>query len=537
MPWTKETAPKSAQIKRAPYSKRRGLYINVEVRKRDGKETSRHHFVRVPVPKSLRKRYTRNTVVRYLGTADATEALKLAPAAVAAIRAEFAAMERQNALTAEAARHIQSFETWRAHSAMLADPVSLIRPTQDIDFDKIEDDARATLAKLGLDPSPRNIGAAMDALYAGKIGAEVLWDRGITPQPAPLHSLPAARLAAAGDGKTVVAAADLYASDATEEVKEKTRGQLKQSARLFQSFVGEGVTAGAVTRDHAADFRRRLLAIDPDYRRAVRPSVSFTFAELEEKFPAAQGEGMSRATVNRHVTNLRSLFTWLSKGNGLPRDHDNPFTGMGVKRAKDADDTQYEAMSDGDIAKLLDGLPLAHEPAKGFTDSLGWIIAVAAYTGLRQGEVLALKSDDFQSKDGVRFIVVRKGKTVNARRSVPIHDALIEAGLSQYAKKCDGLLFTAAKNFASRFTDYRVERGVGIDEGDRIVFHSLRKSFNTKLAHAKEPEIPVGIRASLLGHAGGEIHFTDKHYLPDGHDPKRLKEVVNRIEYNGVKLS
>jgi integrase len=379
--------------------------------------------------------------------------------------------------------------------------------------------------------------AAMDAIYMGKVGAAVLWDRGITPpQPAPLHTLPAAR-ATAGDGKTVVAAAELYAADPSEKVKPKTGGQLKQSARLFQSFVGEGVTAGAVTRDHAADFQRRLLAIDPEYRRAVRPGATFTFAELEERFHAAKDNGMSRATVNRHVSNLRSVFKWLSNGNGLPRDHESPFIGMGVKRDEDADDTQYEVMGDGDIAKLLDGLPLAHEPAKGFTDSLGWIIAVAAYTGLRQGEVLALKSDDFQSKDGVRFIVVRKGKTVNARRSVPIHDALIEAGLSQYAKKCDGLLFTAAKNFASRFTDYRVERGVGIDEGDRIVFHSLRKSFNTKLAHAKEPEIPVGIRASLLGHAGGEIHFTDKHYLPDGHDPKRLKEVVNRIEYNGVKLS
>jgi integrase len=517
MPWTKRTAPKSRAGRRASYE-RHTLYLNWD---------RGSAFVRVPVPLALRKRFTRNTVARYLGTRNATEAKKLAPAAIAAVRAEFAAMERQNTLTADAAQRIQSFETWKTHAAMVTDPLTAKSAGEIVDFGTIEQEAKGALLKLGLDPSPRNLSAAMDALYAGKIGATVLWDQGITPpQPAPLRLLDAPSDTTGG---TIVEAVEEYctAPKSAVDVTDKTRHQVRQSARLFGDHL-DGLSVGAVTRKHAVGFLDRLAAISPAYRHDPN-AAKMTLAELEAKYPAVNGDGLSAKTLNRHATALRTIFERLKARDVLSLDHPNPFT---QTHRKAGDDT-YQSMRDEEIAALVKAATLATDRAVTFNDAVGWLVALAAYTGARAGELLALTKADVLRKGGISFVAIAKGKTKNARRFVPLHSKLIAAGFLKYvAKSDDGKLFGIdAATLAKRFPTFRRDHGV---TRDKVTFHSLRKSFVSKLEHAGFTGDQI---APLVGHAGGQRSFTLDVYSPDGPTLNQRALVVEKIEYKGVKLA
>ena len=84
-PWTKRTAPRSDRVEQAPHERHCGHFLNWD---------RCSAFVRVPIPKHLRARFKRegqksNSVRWYLETGDKTKARELAPAALAAIRAEF----------------------------------------------------------------------------------------------------------------------------------------------------------------------------------------------------------------------------------------------------------------------------------------------------------------------------------------------------------------------------------------------------------------------------------------------------------------
>jgi integrase len=116
---------------------------------------------------------------------------------------------------------------------------------------------------------------------------------------------------------------------------------------------------------------------------------------------------------------------------------------------------------------------------KGYREALGWIIAIAAFSGMREGEILALTADDVRKEDGIPVINVRDGKTENAVRLASLHP-MIRDRLMRYAAVCKGRLFDA-KNFSSWFKEYRVACGV---TRERVTFHSLRHSFIGKLRAA-----------------------------------------------------
>jgi len=128
------------------------------------------------------------------------------------------------------------------------------------------------------------------------------------------------------------------------------------------------------------------------------------------------------------------------------------------------------------------------------------IIVVAAYTGMRQGELLKLKSRDVDLSSNVIHVggrpeFVTKGSDY---RSVPIHDRIKDA--LRKRMECVG---SSVRLFGDEWTDKdqlfrafkKVRNWTGKD--DTYVFHSLRHSFATWCVEAG---VPMRTLMELMGH-------------------------------------
>jgi integrase len=169
---------------------------------------------------------------------------------------------------------------------------------------------------------------------------------------------------------------------------------------------------------------------------------------------------------------------------------------------------------------------------------------IALFSGMRQGEICQLQTDDIQRRGNVWvFTVTGDGagqslKTNAAARIVPVHSALIRCGLTNYLRALpSGQLFPALKPggpdgklnwyLTKRFTAYRRECGI---EGPRLAFHSFRKNTAQALKNARTTPAEI---AELIGHERG---FTVETYAPLSLPVSQLKSLIERIKYPGLIL-
>lgn len=196
--------------------------------------------------------------------------------------------------------------------------------------------------------------------------------------------------------------------------------------------------------------------------------------------------GISRKTVGKYVSFLRSYWKWLVDHGHVPpgtAPWSAPIpkpktTGRHIDKEPDEGKRAYKP---DELRKLLNGKP--KDPR------LLDLIRLGALTGMRLEEIYRLRVRDVV--DG--FFVVRDGKTANAKRRVPVHrdlERLVEH-LAE-GKEPGSYLFDASapviektglrSGAASKAFGY-YRRSVGVDErpnGKRksnVEFHSLRRWF------------------------------------------------------------
>jgi len=177
---------------------------------------------------------------------------------------------------------------------------------------------------------------------------------------------------------------------------------------------------------------------------AVTPDLIDAYRERQIK----EGK-LSNRTIVRHLTVLHGIFKRAKRVWGLA---DNPASADLVERPKVTYTGEFDTFDRDEIERLVVAAEDEQDAA---------IYKVAAFTGLRQGELLALRWSDVDFMDGLLHVrrsftggqeKVPKGKRV---RSVPMMPAVIDALANlkdrQSFTKADDLVFTREGEHLNHF--------------------------------------------------------------------------------------
>lgn len=239
---------------------------------------------------------------------------------------------------------------------------------------------------------------------------------------------------------------------------------------------GNGSVTARINCGHFTRLRGRSYPLN----KVTQPNINQFSIELEE-------EGKSDATINRVVSAISTVMNHLAFDGIIPN-------APKLRRRKELEHRltfftkpEVEGMVQASL-QLWDRQDLAD------------IILVAAYTGMRQGELLKLKAQDVDLSQNTIHIGGRPGFTTKAGnyRSLPIHDRIKDVLSTRMAN--------ASPNVALLGDEWRdpdqLRRAFNkvrnyIQKDESYVFHSLRHSFAT---WAVDADVNIRVIQELLGH-------------------------------------
>jgi len=247
-------------------------------------------------------------------------------------------------------------------------------------------------------------------------------------------------------------------------------------------------------------------------------SLDTVHIDLISEYAAAQSlEGLSQKTIANQLRFLHAVFSHAVKRGWTET---NPVTGLDLPPASEGD-PDIRFLTQTEVEAVIAAVP---DDALGVTDRT--LYMTAALTGLRQGELIALRWRDIDWL--TRLIRVRRSftrgrfgtpKSRRSNRAVPMADRLASElanhlRTSSYASD-DDLVFghpaTGApydpSRMRKRFYETLYRAGVR-----RVRFHDLRHTFGTRMAAAGAP-----LRAiqEWMGHANYQTTLAYADYAPD----------------------
>jgi integrase len=190
----------------------------------------------------------------------------------------------------------------------------------------------------------------------------------------------------------------------------------------------------------------------------------------------------------------------------------NPFEHIKVKRAKRGkSDAKRQPFTDAEL-KAIFGSSIyteGYRPRGGCGEAAAWIPAIAYLTGMRLEEIATLHRRQFHVDNaGNPFIQTEDGKNENsANREVPLHPALIDAGLLDYVESCSGRLFPKvnstgeiqSKAYSQWYGRYLGSLGI---TAKSKVFHSFRHLFKDLCRNVDLDDSAID---QICGHEPGTV--------------------------------
>jgi integrase len=249
----------------------------------------------------------------------------------------------------------------------------------------------------------------------------------------------------------------------------------------------------------------------------------------------------SRKTAHGKLTWIKSLLNFASDDLELiPR---NPWRGIEVRYSQASNRRNW---SDSEISTLLSALkspnksPLTRHVGAG-AEAAYWLPMLAMYTGARLSELAQLTPSDLvEEPDGYWLNITDKAehqklKSVAAKRKIPIHQALVDAGFLSYAmaqakaghENMWPLLPMRQDKAGGYFSNWfgRYLKSLGMTDLD---FHSFRHTFRSKLVMANVPEAVIDqIMGHSVSHNVGKARYT--------HVASALRSSIGSIYYLNSK--
>ncbi len=193
--------------------------------------------------------------------------------------------------------------------------------------------------------------------------------------------------------------------------------------------------------------------------------------------------GRAEATVNRVLATLKHLARLAVQWGWMDRDIARRI--RDVKLLKEPPG-RVRYLSADEEKRLLVHLPAWLLP----------IALVALLSGMRLGEVIALREDDIDLDH--RVVHVRKSKNGRARR-IPMNDDLAFLFSWLLPRAVDGWLFVTARGVPYRSDRVSREFGAAVTKAkiEDFHFHDTRHDFATRL---RRNQVGLDVIAKLLGH-------------------------------------
>ncbi|WP_415578290.1 tyrosine-type recombinase/integrase, partial [Gluconobacter potus] len=227
---------------------------------------------------------------------------------------------------------------------------------------------------------------------------------------------------------------------------------------------------------------------------------------LEEEAQRAREEGLptlSGKSVKNHMMRLSALWNQLHQRELVTR---NPWTGWNFENGQK---TIRRSWTTKELALLaLASWHSTSAPEQTFR----LVTLIAAYSGMRLGEICTLRKEDLQTVEGIPCFLIHPHsetgwapKTEAGTRIVPIHSKLIEAGVLALRKTNDGPYLIPGLETSKQgvrgaalgraFSLLKTRIGLPAE----ITFHSFRHTVSTQLRNADANIREVWIDR-LLGH-------------------------------------
>lgn len=167
-----------------------------------------------------------------------------------------------------------------------------------------------------------------------------------------------------------------------------------------------------------------------------------------------------------------------------------------------------------------------------------WMVYLGIYTGARRGELVQLRKEDvkFDTATKRHYLLITDGhesqklKTENARRKIPLHLDVIEAGFIDYVDSCQTRVFEAVNNrevvtawFARQMQNLEID---SINELGHIrSFHSFRHTFITKLMNEG---VQVNLLQQVVGHEISSFGITGN-YTHKSTELRNVLPIVDKL--------
>jgi integrase len=236
------------------------------------------------------------------------------------------------------------------------------------------------------------------------------------------------------------------------------------------------------------------------------------------------GGELSARTINKMLVILHGIFRRAMRVYGLPS---NPVAGVDRQPQRRSGD--FQAFTPSEIRLLASNAESEQDAA---------IFTVAAFTGLRLGELRALRWKDIDFAK--RLVHVRRSFTYGNEgapksgrvRSVPLIDqaAKVLDGLSrrEHFTGSDDLVFVNTTGGVIDDSKLRRRYYSAIERAGlkRLNFHSLRHVFGTIAVQA----FPLSDVKAFMGHADIQTTMIYVHHVPQHDAADRLGELVDASE-------
>jgi len=313
----------------------------------------------------------------------------------------------------------------------------------------------------------------------------------------------------------------------------ETQRDTRRTAALFVQAFGD-LPIRKVNGKVAGDFRDVLFSLPASHGK----NRNLSFQEEIDRAASQDLPLLSAKTVKNHFMRLSSLWNDLLRRDMVEK---NPWSGWDFNLTKQLSRRAWTQEEMNTLANTP--WPINSISSETFRG----IIMVAAYSGMRLGEISNLRNEDIKDVDGVPCFRICahpednwSPKTQAGERLVPIHSTLLDWGLLTFRKTNQKYLFSDLKDsrdgdrgadFSRAFSRYKM----AMDLPPAVTFHGFRHTVSTLLRNQDSDIREIWIDA-LLGHESSHRSQGATTYL-SGIDLTNLQRTVEAIRYPAFCLS